>query len=489
MAAHLECTLLRNHGMSTRWLLFSIFFALACSRAGPPPDETEEASLQPEGWDAELKMAEAPDNDPAQTVVAVNLEARPTQLELRPGVQTEVWTYNGTLPGPLIRAKVGDRLKVHFVNHLPEPTTIHWHGLRVPAAMDGSEAMQAPVPPGGTFDYEFTLLDAGTYWYHPHVRSSAQVGAGLYGALIVEDPAEPKLGDELVLMLSDVSLEDDGTLSPANQNGWFGDYFGREGNLVLLNGKPPRTLRARVGAPQRWRIINAARTRFHKLKLPGQSWRRVAGDGGLIPQAQAVDTVTLTPGERVELYVLPQPQPGGPVAFQSLDADRFHINALQPPVDLMTFSVTDLPPPEKEAPPLPSPLRDIPATDVTGARVELVKLTEQSAPGGAVMGINGKTHHESDPLHAKVGERVIWEIDNTTSYDHPFHLHGFFFQVIDVNGKPPALREWKDTVNVGAKQKARLAIEFDNRPGMWMFHCHILDHAELGMMGMLMVMP
>src|SRR5690606_20143116 len=145
----------------------------------------------------------------------------------------------------------------------------------------------------------------GTFWYHPHMRSSAQVGAGLYGAFVVEDPDEPPLGDELLLVMSDISIEEDGSLSPADKSGWFGDYFGREGGTVLVNGKIMPTVRAREGVPQRWRVINAARARYFRFTIPGQPLVQVGRDGGLAEQPLPVEETTLAPGERSELHILP----------------------------------------------------------------------------------------------------------------------------------------------------------------------------------------
>jgi FtsP/CotA-like multicopper oxidase with cupredoxin domain len=150
-----------------------------------------QVGLQPEGWDAGLKLSEAVDINPDPRIVEINLEARIAEVELAPGKRVQAWTYNGTVPGPLIRVRSGDRLIVHFSNKLPQPTTVHWHGIRVPIEMDGVPGISQPeVKPGGSFVYDFVVPDAGLFWYHPHVQSAAQVGFGLSGAVLVEDSAD-----------------------------------------------------------------------------------------------------------------------------------------------------------------------------------------------------------------------------------------------------------------------------------------------------------
>lgn len=464
-------------------LVISLLFA-----CGPTPKEKLAEQRQPKGWDDAFSAPLAEDLSSDDKTLEVRLEAKLATLELLPGKQTQVWTYNGGIPGPLLRAKRGDKLIVHFTNNLPEPTTIHWHGVRVPAAMDGAGAHGSAIAPGESFRYEFELLDSGTFWYHPHVRSSAQVGFGLYGALLVDDGED--LGDDVVMVLSDIGISEDGTLVPGDVSGWFGDYFGRAGDTLLVNGRLNPTIKARVGAPQRWHIINAARSRYFLFNVPGQKLIRIGGDGGLIAHPVGVSELRLAPGERAELFIRPVAIEGGSIIVQSRDADAFHVGSTLPPEDLFTLEVTG-DKPWTAFPPIAQTLRTIQPIDTTNAITRTLELTEQpgTAGGQPTLGINGKPASAMEMLHAQVGTTEVWTVRNTTDYDHPFHLHGFFFQVLELGGKAPAVAEWKDTVNVPHQQTLRFAVTYDNRPGDWMFHCHILDHADLGMMAVLMVMP
>ncbi len=458
---------------------------LGCSAAPEAPPTS-----QLPGWDNELSLAEPADLNPDPHVLELELEASVTELELLAGTRTPVWTYNGTLPGPLLRAKVGDRLIVHFKNSLPEPTTIHWHGLRIPAAMDGvPEHSQPSVPPGGTFDYDFVLPDAGTYWYHPHFSSAEQVGNGLYGALIVDDLNEPEgLGEELVLVLSDIGLETDGRLQPPDAGGDFGTLFGREGNVHLVNGKVLPTLHVREGLRQRWRLINAARTRYEQLELPGNSFVRIGGEGGLLESPQPTARILLTPAQRADVVLEPRlPAELGasrqvPVRWVAYDRG-FGTAFNRPNEDIFQLDFVDGPAGAAAA--LPVLERDIAAPITQGATPVNIELTlDTHAEGGLAMGINGVPAWQAEHVMANLGERQLWTVKNTFDWDHPFHLHGFFFQVVDIDGVAPAVREWRDTVDVPVNASLRFVVDFDERPGMWMFHCHILDHADAGMMGM-----
>lgn len=439
---------------------------------------------QPAGWDDELALSIPVDLNPDPDIVEIELESKLAELELLPGHRTPAWTYGGTIPGPLIRAKVGDRVIVHFKNSLPEATSIHWHGLRVSNDMDGVPGVtQDPVAADGEFRYEFIVRDAGTYWYHPHINSAAQVGWGMYGPFVVEDPNDPaEFGDDLVLVMSDISLDDDGSFHPVDSGGKFGDLFGREGTVLLVNGKLMPTLKVRTGKQQRWRVINAARSRYYALRVRDHTLVRIGGDNGLAEHSEALPRVLITPGERADIVFTPSDEPGTRRVIRWAPTDRGYGSLFsRPRVDMMAIETVDEP--AVEPAPVPHRLRTIEPIDTTGAVEKLLDLTIDLSNNNVVMGFNNTPYWEMTPIEARVGETHIWTLRNNTDFSHPFHLHGYFFQVLDDTRVP----EWKDTVDVPVRSEVKIAVRFDERPGMWMYHCHILDHAEVGMMGQLHV--
>ncbi|HEY5567068.1 MAG TPA: multicopper oxidase domain-containing protein, partial [Gammaproteobacteria bacterium] len=279
---------------------------------------------QPAGWSDELEVAAAVDVNPDPNIVEVELEAAITDIEIVRGAPTPAWTYNGSLPGPLIRAKLGDKIIVRFKNSLPEATSIHWHGMRLPNHMDGVPGLtQKPIAPGGEFVYEFEARDAGTYWYHPHIDSAAQVGRGLYGSLVVEDPADSEaFGDELVLVLSDLSIDESGQFLAEDAGGEFGDLFGREGRVLLVNGKVLPRLKVRQGKQQRWRVINAARARYYSIQLREHTLTKIGGDNGLAARSMQTNRIVLVPGERADIVFTPSDAPGTVRTMQWIPTER-----------------------------------------------------------------------------------------------------------------------------------------------------------------------
>ncbi len=390
---------------------------------------------------------------PGRRVVNIDLDARETDWEFTPGLPTRAWTYNGQVPGPLIQATVGDVLEVRLTNNLSEPTILHWHGLRLPAAMDGTEMVQAAVQPGQTFTYRFLLPDAGTFWYHPHTNEPVQMGRGLYGALVVRASDEPAFDRERVFVLAD-----------------------HDTNVRLMNGKAEPELMMWAGQVERWRFVNAASARYVRLSIGGKPFRILGTDGGFVNEPVTVSDVLLTPGERVDLAVGPfavgerlaiasKPYDAG---FGKGRTERFGTLCVGPAAPSVTK--------------IPGRLRSI-SPLVVGPVAATREVRFSSRPGsctGADYLINDELHHRAPDVI--VGELQVWDLVNLSEVDHPFHLHGFFFQVVDRDGQPPAFQSWEDTVNVPVNGRVRIAWIADDRPGEWMYHCHILEHHAAGMM-------
>ena len=464
------------------------FLALATAIAISPGSMSAQAppGLAPAGWDADLALKEAPDRNPDPQVLEIDLTAKVAAVEVAPGKRVNAWTYNGGLPGPLIKARVGDRLIVHFKNELPQATTVHWHGIRVPIEMDGVPGISQPdVETGSTFTYDFVLRDAGLYWYHPHVMSAAQVGFGLYGAVLVEDPADTVgIADQLTLVLSDIGFDKNGVLEPAESGGPAGMVFGREGAYLLVNGKVMPRLRARSGAPQRWRIVNAAKSRFFFLDLEGQPFVAIGSDGGIQEKSVKSEALLVTPGERVDVIVTPTGPPKSTLVLRAMLYNRGYGSVEYRAVEeVLTVELSDQPAVPKRA--LPTIARTITPPDPTNAtKVEVVlTLPPQDDKGQSEFRVNGVPFWKAKPYLAKLGETQLWTIRNDTKWDHPFHLHGYFFMPVDEHGKPIRPMAWKDTLNIPMETTAHFLVTFDERPGEWMFHCHILDHADGGLMG------
>ena len=425
----------------------------------------------------------------AQRQVEVTLTAAPARLALVPGAATDLFAYNGQFPGPTLEFREGDRVTVHFRNELPEPTTIHWHGLHLPIMADGSPFN--PVPPGGRYDYVFTIRPgtAGTYWYHPHPphRTGYQIAKGLYGAIIVRAADDPlRALPEKLILLSDNRFAADNSIDlPASVSpeGVVDRENGREGDVVFVNGAVMPTIGIRAGEVQRWRVINASAARVYRLKIPGHTLLHVGNDGGLFERAVAVDEILIANAERVELLVRGTGAPGDRAVLQTLPYDRY-IPQTRPPRwsetrDLLTLQYSAEP--AMAAVPLPAVLRPIPVLDTARATARRLMVLTQGMINGQVM------HPHRVDVSAPLDATEIWELENLVGMDHPFHLHGFQFQVLDRNGVAESFRSWKDVVNVPKHGTVRFVVRYADYPGKWMFHCHILDHEDHGMMGILEV--
>ena len=386
--------------------------------------------------------------------------------------------FNKQLPGPVINAKKGDTVVVRVKNELNESTIIHWHGIQLPAQMDGTGESQKPIEPGEEYEYRFVVPDAGTFWYHSHHNETVQMERGMYGALIIQDDSVPAVDGDRIFMIDDMKLSPDNSFKRGNfVSRWIERHDGREGDTLLINGKEMPVINLNAGQTERWRFINASSARYFTLHLEGRTFAILATDGGLLEEPQYVTQLLLTPGERVDILAGPFPE-----------NDKFYIESL--PYNRMTFLKAKR---QQFAEVLVGQKKKSNVKIDNGGR-RITQLAPSNAPvnrkiklsvgpslkNGIDFLINNKTHANDKPVN--VGELQVWEISNASLMDHPFHLHGFFFQVLEINGKAPAYISWKDTVNLPPRSKVKIAWMPDNRPGVWMYHCHILEHHEAGMM-------
>jgi FtsP/CotA-like multicopper oxidase with cupredoxin domain len=418
---------------------------------------------------------------------------------------TAVWAYNGTVPGPEIRVRQGERLEVVVENRLEEETTVHWHGLRVPNAMDGVPHLtQPPIAPGATFVYAFDLPDAGTYWYHPHQRSFEQVGRGLYGPLIVEERDPVRVDRDVTWVLDDWRLLPDAQIS-----GDFGGFMdashnGRVGNTVTVNGRVPETFPVRAGERLRLRLINAANARIFGLEFHGHRPRLIALDGQPVePHEPEGGRVVFGPAMRADLVLDMSGRPGGRFTV----VDTFYEGLEYRLLDLVYGAA----PPLREQP-LDAPIRlaanTMPEPDLATAERHEVTFgggmmggmtmatmdgrevdMREMMRGGMAWAINGVVArgHVMEPLLTlRRGRSHVLAMHNHTAWHHPMHLHGHAFRVIARDGRPTRHLEWQDTVLMAPHERVDIALVADN-PGDWMFHCHILEHQAAGMTAVIRV--
>ena len=403
-------------------------------------------------------------------------------------METDVFAYNGQVPGPTLEFREGDLVRVLFKNDLPEPSTIHWHGLHLPFVADGSPFHL--IAPGDTHTYEFTIRRgaAGTYWYHPHPhhRTGAQIAKGLYGAIVVRSDNDPLPSTlvERVVLLSDNRLTEDGAVDLQDESTMQGRVDaenGREGNLFFLSGALNPTYNIRSGEVQRWRIINASAARVYRLAIEGHKLHHVGSDGGLFEHPLEVDEINLGVGERAEVLVRGVMPPGSRAAIQFLPYNRY-IPQTRPAdwdqVRNLAMLQYDSAPPV-DAATIPATLRHVTRIDTTRVAAVRTMVLTQHLINGRSMDLNRVD------VTARQGTTEIWEIENLVGMDHPFHMHGLQFQVLARNGVPEPYVSWKDVVNVPRHETARIVVRYDGFPGKWMFHCHILDHEDHGMMGVL----
>lgn len=412
--------------------------------------------------------------------------------------ETKIWGYNGIPGGPLLRARQGDEFSAALRNGLSQGTSIHWHGIRLPNAMDGVSGLtQNPVPTGGNFDYRFKFRDAGTYWYHSHNRSWEQMARGLYGMLVVEETDPPEADQDLAFIVDDWRLDNRGQID-SQSFGAMPDWAhaGRLGNWVTVNGGPGPVLEGRRNERLRLRVLNAANARIFTLAFPGLSPWVIALDGQPIePWAAGSANLTLAPGQRADILVdvTGEPNTARPVKalFPRQTIDIATIKTVPgTPLRSKTFGS----PKRLAANPLPGPLSLHQAVAaplrmeggamggmmgaMMGGRMHGMRgLMAQ----GKVWAFNGVAGLPDRPLASvRKGQTVRIDMDNANRWPHAMHLHGHHFRVVRRNGRDVGASPWRDTELVQPGERVSIAFIADE-PGKWLFHCHMLEHQAGGM--------
>ena len=458
--------------MTGRLALLLLVFPASCVSVDPEPDEP---TPTPDEVPATVFVnpAEAEDLDPADDVLSVHLIADEAEIEI--GGETVLgFAYNEQVPGPTLRGRIGDTLRVELENRLEVATTIHWHGLDVPYAMDGVTWQTDPIGPGETFVYEFTLSHAGTFWYHPHFDTVSQVDRGLYGMLVIEDPAEPSADAELLLVFDDWDERPD---QEAGDSGAEHGHGGAPPEQWVVSGFADAEAPVAAGSAVRVRMVNASNTGYLDLSWPGL--RQIAADQGLLPSLAEPGSILLAPGDRAEAELLL----GGDAI--ELASAPYSLSGGAVPGEPMT--VLSIVPEGAAAAPAGldwpwaggSPSADPPWTDL------IYVFAGDSLTGEWL--INGESYPDVTVRELPLGSEAIITVRNLSPTEHPFHLHGHSFEVLREGGVASEILRIEDTVNVRIREDLRLRLVADN-PGDWMTHCHILPHAHGGMMTVLRVL-
>ncbi|CAH0147929.1 Multicopper oxidase mco [Pseudomonas sp. Bi70] len=411
------------------------------------------------------------------------LIAAPHDIELVPGHVTPAWTFGGQAPGVELRCRQGDELRVRFINHLPEHTTIHWHGIRLPLEMDGVPYVsQAPVLPGEFFDYRFVTPDAGSYWYHPHESSAKQLGRGLVGPLIIEEREPSGFRHERTLCLKSWHVDEEGAFTQFSVPREAARE-GTRGRLSTINGVSLPTLELPAGQVVRLRLINVDSTITYRLNLSSGEARIYALDGNPIKPRPLGKEYWLGPGMRIDL-ALKVPAVGSE-----------ELSLRNGPLRLATIKSVASSEPAAEWPPA-LPANPVAEPDLTQAETlrfnfewaaSLASPADEAAGrykywqiNGQAWDINDKTCADRPIAKLKRDGHYIFVLRNMAQYQHPIHLHGLIFKVLDSNRRKIE-PYYTDTFLLGKNETARIAFVADN-PGVWMFHCHVIDHMETGLM-------
>ncbi len=448
-----------------------------------------------------------------RAVDSIELIAAPARVRLVPDArpETPVWAYNASVPGRLIEAKQGDRLEIDFGNGLSDPSTVHWHGIRIANAMDGVPFLtQEPVAPGRRFRYAFDVPDAGTYWYHPHLGTPEQVGRGLYGALIVHEPDPPAVDRDLVWMVDDWRLDGQARIVDDFYDWSDVAFAGRVGNTVTINGREHHEEAVARGDRIRLRLVNAANARMVALHFGSLPAWIIALDGHPLESPQRLDSksnVFLGSGQRADLIVdVVGVAIGDRIeVLDRLRADR--PSAIARLVVRAATTRTALSPSRQRMRPkalapnrLPEPtaserlhvrmvmdggmMREpsVPWTERAARRMRRWSGRPEADPSWSINGKAHMSHGREHPFEfiAEQGRTVEIAFENHSSHWHPMHLHGHAFRELTRNARPVPGTPWRDTTMVAPRETLVVAFVADNA-GDWLIHCHILEHHAGGM--------
>jgi FtsP/CotA-like multicopper oxidase with cupredoxin domain len=390
---------------------------------------------------------------------------------------------------PILRTKRGEPFKARLINRLDEPTTIHWHGIRLPNAQDGVPFVTQPyVYTGDHFDYAFSPPDAGTFWYHPHCNTLTQMGRGLAGVLVVEDERDPAFDGEVVLNLRDFRLGGDGQFieqfkpRDAAKTGTFG-------TLRTANWQPEPRYDVPAGGLVRVRILAADVTRIYNLRLSGAEAEIIAIDGHPVPERMALDMAVVSPGQRLDLAIRVADSEGAEMVLEDIRPSTPKVVArLRAVGSSLKRNLGDLGPLAENAGVEAdlSNATEIPlllsATAETAARDSICGTLGYSFWAINKVPYPGDTPDPTAPIaELKLGRTYLLNVENVTPHAHPIHLHGMNFKAISSN-KREVQPLVSDTYLVLPDEKVQLALVADN-PGDWVFHCHIIEHQKTGMTG------
>ena len=446
-----------------------------------------------------LGAAAIPIRSPANTRPDFTLRAAQSANSIykkeKSEVLTNLWTFNQKTPGPTLRFNVGDRAKVSLDNKLPQETSIHWHGVRVKNSMDGVVGLTQPgVKKGEQFLYDFEIPDAGTYWYHSHNKAWEQVARGLYGPLIVNGPEDPKVDHDLVLMIDDWQLDGVGQIREqtfGSLHDWA--HAGRIGNWVTVNGMPSPSYRLKDNSRVRLRLINAANARVFDLNFTNVKPRTIALDGYPVDPFESPD-LTIGPSQRVDVILdlsdkLPEFALQIITRTTPITIARFLLDKSlgQGGGALNEELITPIrpQPPDASSTSLKIPVHmqggamgNLKSANLNGIMTPLRDLAQKHRKVWAFNGSVGGYDHMLGT--ARRGQFVILDIQNDTRWPHAMHLHGHHFWINSrLNPVKDPLSK-RDTYLMQPGENAEFQFVADN-PGLWLFHCHMLEHHAAGM--------